>query len=113
MEEQIDITQLKNFNINILNPSQIQFCPNPEIQPKAGALSLSQAIQLMRTSTDVTQWNTNREIIQNSVGQEAFLHCGYAQAIDGSGLIKRIGMVSSKASGVKVYKPFKAAKNSN
>jgi hypothetical protein len=107
MENTVDITKLKGFNINILNYSEIQFTPNPNVQPLPGAMDRSQAIQLMRKSTTIQEWNTNRETIKNNVGVEAFLHCGYAQDIEGSGLINKIGLITTtQMPGIKIYKPF-------
>lgn len=112
MKNTIDITTLKGFNINILNQSQIFFRPNPTVQPTKGGMARAQAIQLMQSSTNIQEWNNNRETVKNSVGIEAFLNCGYCQDIDGTGLINRIGMIKeSKTPGIKVYKPFKSTMN--
>jgi hypothetical protein len=107
MENTVDITKLKGFNINILNHSKIQFIPNTNVQPLKGAMTRFSAVQLMRTSTTIHEWNTNRETIKNNVGVEAFLNCGYTQDIDGSGLINKIGLIrNTQTPGVKIYKPF-------
>ena len=88
--ENLDFTKLKGFNINSLNASGIQFRSNPQITPATGAMTRSQALDLMKTSTTIDEWNDNREIIRNSVGAAAYLHCGYFLDIDVSGIIKTL-----------------------
>lgn len=101
-EQDFNMTKLKGFNINSLNGSKIQFRPDLKTCTLDGGISLAAAIQLMRSSINIKDWNANRQSIKESVGMAAFLHLGYCQAIDGQGLVSK---VLSK-SGSQVYKPF-------
>jgi hypothetical protein len=87
-----DSKKLKGFNVNILNHSKIQIRHDHNVTIPPNALDRSQAIELMRTSNSIQEWNSNREFIKNNVGIEAFMYRGYSQDIDTSGLVTRIGL---------------------
>lgn len=82
----------KGFNVNILNPSQIQFQFDSNVQPLPQALSRAEAVSLMKSSKSIQEWNLNRSKVIDSVGPEAFFHCGYHQDINASGLVTKIGL---------------------
>jgi hypothetical protein len=86
----LDYAKLKGFNINTLNPSGIQFRSNPNIIPTNGAISRSEALDLMKKSKNIDEWNANRNFIRRNVGAQEYLNCGYFLDIDVSGLIKTL-----------------------
>jgi len=87
-----------------IHPSQLAILPE---RP-----TVEQAVEYMKTSMDIVDWNLKRRRVIRAVGREAFLNNyvpsseSYAARIDGQGLIVQVlGRKESKN-----HKPFKHGK---